>query len=195
MKNVLPKYVTGQLEEGNKINIIVLFTVYGTNGRKWKNEIWLYVRKNIYPCRQVGFQFVAAWRREPSDNGLWCRINTGCSYKLSTINLVWGPLKCTKSNFNPVHVFLHFKSFCLVVLQLILASKLSDLKNGQKIAFLLIKLSFLANGCILGQNSRKLTPLKIQFYYQETHKHLFIAWQWHQSDFCVIFTLFFFLNW
>ena len=53
--------------------------------------------------------------------------NTGCLYKLSTINLVWGPLKCTKSNFIPVHVFLHFKSFCLVVLQLILASKLSQL--------------------------------------------------------------------
>ena len=49
----------------------------------------------------------------------------GCFYKLSTINLVWGPLKCTISNFNPVHVFLHFKSFCLVVLQLILASKLT----------------------------------------------------------------------
>ena len=101
-------------------------------------------------------------------HGSWLvAITTGCSYKLSTINLVWGPLKCTKSNFNPVHVFLHFKSFCLVVLQLISASKLSDLKNGQKIAFLLIKLSFLANGCILGQNSRKLTPLKIQFYYQD----------------------------
>ena len=58
--------------------------------------------------------------------------HTGCFYKLSPINLVWGQLKCTKSNFNPVHVFLHFKSFGLVVLQLILASKLSEweqLKN------------------------------------------------------------------
>ena len=36
---------------------------------------------------------------------------------------------CTKSNFNPVHVFLHFKSFCLVVLQLILASKLCKLEQ------------------------------------------------------------------
>ena len=54
---------------------------------------------------------------------------TGCLYKLSRINLVWGPLKCSKSNFNPVHVFLHFKSFCLVVLILILASKLSDLQQ------------------------------------------------------------------
>ena len=44
---------------------------------------------------------------------------------VTQINLVWGPLKCTKSNFNPVHVFFHFGTFCLVVLQLILASKLS----------------------------------------------------------------------
>ena len=59
-------------------------------------------------------------------------IYTGCFYKLSTINLVWGPLKCTKSNFDIVHVFLHFKSFCLVVLQLILASKLSELEQFEK---------------------------------------------------------------
>ena len=57
---------------------------------------------------------------------------TGCLYKLSPINLVWGPLKCSKSNFNPVHVFLHFKSFCLVVLKLILASKLSELEQFEK---------------------------------------------------------------
>ena len=100
-------------------------------------------------------------------------VNTGCSYKLSTINLVWGPLKCSKSNFNPVHVFLHFKSFCLVVLKLILALKLSELEQFEKraknclFAEKIIKLNFLANGCILGQNSRKLTLLKIQFYYQE----------------------------
>ena len=55
-------------------------------------------------------------------------LHTGCLYKLSTINLVWWPLKCTKSNFNPVHVFLHFGTFCFVVLQLILASKLSELE-------------------------------------------------------------------
>ena len=29
--------------------------------------------------------------------------------------------------FNPVHVFLHFETFCLVALRLILASKLSEL--------------------------------------------------------------------
>ena len=100
-------------------------------------------------------------------------IITGCLYKLSRINFVWGPLKCSKSNFNPVHVFLHFKSFCLVVLKLILALKLSELEQFEKraknclFAEKIIKLNFLANGCILGQNSRKLTLLKIQFYYQE----------------------------
>ena len=31
-----------------------------------------------------------------------------------------------------MHVFLHFKSFCLVVLQLILASKLSELEQFEK---------------------------------------------------------------
>ena len=40
-----------------------------------------------------------------------------------------GPLKCSKSNFNPVHVFLHFNSFGLVVLKLILASKLGELEQ------------------------------------------------------------------
>ena len=56
-------------------------------------------------------------------------ISTGCSYKLSRINLLFGPLKYSKSNFNPVHVFLHFNSFCLEVLKLILASKLSELEQ------------------------------------------------------------------
>ena len=54
---------------------------------------------------------------------------TGCLYKLSRINLLFGPLKCSKSNFDPVHVFLHFNSFCLEVLKLILASKLSELEQ------------------------------------------------------------------
>ena len=53
---------------------------------------------------------------------------TGCLYKLLPINLLFGPLKCSKSNLNPVHVFLHFNSFCLEVLKLILASKLSKLE-------------------------------------------------------------------
>ena len=54
---------------------------------------------------------------------------TGCFYKLLPINLVWGPFKYSKSNFNTVHVFLHFKSFCLVVLKVIFASKLSELQQ------------------------------------------------------------------
>ena len=41
---------------------------------------------------------------------------------------VRGPLKCTKSNFNPVHIFPHFGTFCLLVLQLILA-EFSDLEQ------------------------------------------------------------------
>ena len=43
--------------------------------------------------------------------------------------LLWGLLKCTTSNCNPVHVFLHFGTFGSVVLQLILASKLSELEQ------------------------------------------------------------------
>ena len=39
------------------------------------------------------------------------------------------PLKGTKSSFKPVHLFLHFGTFGLVVLQLILASKLSELEQ------------------------------------------------------------------
>ena len=54
---------------------------------------------------------------------------TGCLYKLLQINSVWEPLKCSKSKFNPVHVFLHFKSFCMVVLKFILALKLSELQQ------------------------------------------------------------------
>ena len=85
-----------------------------------------------------------------------------------------------KSKFNPVHVFLHFGTFCLVVLQLILASKLSELKQFEiwhKIANLQANMIFLENDCMLGQNALKPTPLKIQFYFQDninpTHKHHF----------------------
>ena len=60
---------------------------------------------------------------------VWVLLYTGCFYKLLPINLVWGPFKYSKSNFNPVHVFLHFKSFCLVVLKVIFASKLSELQQ------------------------------------------------------------------
>ena len=40
-----------------------------------------------------------------------------------------GHFKGTKANFNPVHVGLHFGTFVFVVLQLILASKLSELEQ------------------------------------------------------------------
>ena len=41
------------------------------------------------------------------------------------------------------------------------------MKIGQKMACLRTKLNFLANGCVLGQNARKKTPFKIQFYCQD----------------------------
>ena len=120
-------------------------------------------------------------------------------HKLPTKSMwLWGPLKCTISNCNPVHVFLHFGTFGSVVLQLILASKLSELEQFEKWpenCLLRTKLSFLANGCILRQNSRKLTPLKIQFYCQhiitQPKNTFFNAWQWHQFDlvsFLLLFT-------
>ena len=45
-----------------------------------------------------------------------------------------GPLKCTTSNFNPVHVFLHFETFGFEVLQSILVSKLSVLEQFENFA-------------------------------------------------------------
>ena len=48
--------------------------------------------------------------------------------------LLWGLLKCTTSNCNPVHVFLHFGTFGLEVLQLILASKLSQFEQFENCA-------------------------------------------------------------
>ena len=53
---------------------------------------------------------------------------TGCFYWLSLINLVWGPLKYSKSNLI-LCMFFSTSSFCLVVLKLILASKLSELQQ------------------------------------------------------------------
>ena len=41
------------------------------------------------------------------------------------------------------------------------------MKIGQQMACLPTKLNFLANGCVLGQNARKETPFKIQFYCQD----------------------------
>ena len=53
---------------------------------------------------------------------------------------------------------------------------------------------FLANGYILRQNSRKLTPLKISFYCQgnitQPINTFFNAWQWHQFDLVSFLLLF-----
>ena len=116
---------------------------------------------------------------------MWMRctsLPTGCFYKLSPINFVWGPLKCSKSNFYPVHVFLHFKSFCLVVLTLILASKLSELEQfenweaNNQIARKKMKMRPKSYRCCCQALEQMFlgwvmltwneTPLKIQFYYQ-----------------------------
>ena len=47
--------------------------------------------------------------------------------------------------------------------------------------------NFLANGCFVGQNSRKETPLKIKFYYQDIInlpvKTFSKAWKWHRFYF------------
>ena len=58
-------------------------------------------------------------------------------------------IKIKQSNFNPVHVFLHFGTFGLMVLQLILASKLSELKQFENIA---------ANNQFRKQKKVKMTP-------------------------------------
>ena len=92
-------------------------------------------------------------------------LHTGCLYKLSTINLVWWPLKCTKSNFNPVHVFLHFGTFCFVVLQLILASKLSELEQFE---------NFAANNQFRKQKRFKMTPKSI-WYHCQAMKNVFVG--------------------
>ena len=80
---------------------------------------------------------------------------------------------------------------------MILASNLSELEQFERRprnCLFSNKIEFLANGIILGQNSRKLTPLKIQFYYLDNiappTNTFFIAWQLHQFDFGVIIAAF-----
>ena len=59
-------------------------------------------------------------------------------------------------------------------------------------ACLRTKLHFLANDCVLGQNARKETLLKIQFYYiysiTPPKESFSRAWKWHGFDFGLIFT-------
>ena len=83
----------------------------------------------------------AKWQLLALMRFLWTKSNSVClpqcrhqdlqgPHKLPTKSMwLWGPLKCTISNCNHVHVFLHFGTFGLVVLQLILASKLSELEQ------------------------------------------------------------------
>ena len=65
---------------------------------------------------------------------------------------VQGPSKVSpesKSSFNPVHVFLHFRTFGFNVLQLILSSKLSELEQFE---------NFAANNQFRKQNRPKMIP-------------------------------------
>ena len=59
----------------------------------------------------------------------------------------------------------------------------SNLKIGQQIANLQANMNILANGCILEQNARKETPIKIQFYFQDNitlpTNTFSKAWLWH----------------
>ena len=61
-------------------------------------------------------------------------------------------IKIKQIKFNPVHVFLHFGTFGLKVLQLILASKLSELEQFENIA---------ANIQFRNQNSENDTKIKL----------------------------------
>ena len=58
----------------------------------------------------------------------------GPSKLWSDRNCILGPLKGSKSSFSPVHFLLHFGTFGLVVLQLNLASKLSELEHFENFA-------------------------------------------------------------
>ena len=64
----------------------------------------------------------------------YCNIIQGPSKLWSDRNCIRGPLKGPKSSFKPVHLFLHFGTFGLVVLQLILASKLSELDHFENLS-------------------------------------------------------------
>ena len=69
----------------------------------------------------------------------------GPSKLWSDRNCIWGPLKGTKSSFKPVHLFLHFGTFGLLVLQLILSSKLSELEHFDLVPFNGPQMQFLSN--------------------------------------------------
>ena len=58
--------------------------------------------------------------------------------------------------------------------------------------------NFLEKGCVMAENSRKETPLKIQFYYQDIInlpiKTFSKAWKWQPFDFGPTFTHFYLLK-
>ena len=82
-----------------------------------------YVALSLY----CGKLFIFTWQEKPSQI-------QGPSKLWSDRNCIWGPLKGTKSSFKPVHLFLHFGTFGLLVLQLILASKLSELEHFENLS-------------------------------------------------------------
>lgn len=61
------------------------------------------------------------------------------------------------------------------------------MKIGHQLAYLCTKLNFLANGCILGQNTRKETPFKIQFYCQDIINLLFAHFLNHINGISLFF--------
>ena len=77
------------------------------------------------------------WARKATTS--WLCVHVQCTVHLqgppkwsSKSIRLWGPLKGTRSNFIPVHVFRNFGVFDLVVLHRILASKLSELEQFEK---------------------------------------------------------------
>ena len=116
---------------------ILSFLSEGKNHQKWCNGgckkpkcVWdkkgcsgLAPEGSKKPKAEAGNDYMMWWFSNLLYNYLLLQ---GPSKLSMFLNLVWGPVKYTKSNFNPVHVFLHFGTFCLEVLQLILSSKLSD---------------------------------------------------------------------
>ena len=80
---------------------------------------------------------------------------------------LWGPYKWSQSNFNSVHVFLYFGTFGLMVLQLNLASKLSELEQCE---------NFAANNQFGKQKRVKMTPKSNWCHCQAVKMCLWVGW-------------------
>ena len=76
-------------------------------------------------------------------------------------------IKMEQSYFNPVHVFLHFGTFGLKALQLILASKLSELEPFE---------NFAAYNQFRKQKRVKMTPKSNCYHYQALKMCLWVGW-------------------